>query len=486
MPIGSALDKEAWERGTSVYFPAEVIPMLPEKISNGLCSLNPAVDRLCMVCEATIDSRGEVLDYGFKNALMHSAARLTYTDMAAMVVDKDKALRKKHAGIIDHLDDLYKLYHVLRKARDQRGSIDFETQETQIIFGEDRKIEAIKPTQRNDAHKLIEECMIMANVCAARFLKKYKVPALHRVHAGPTEEKLTKVHEFLASLGLSLGGGDNPTPKDYAALLNSVKDRPDAHLIQTVLLRSMSRACYAPVDKEHPENTRHFGLAQNDYAHFTSPIRRYPDLLVHRAIRHILANAPQDGKKTKLLKRAIQSVTGKSLAKSYSYSYAEMKALGEHCSLCEQRADDASRDVMAWLKAEYMQDKVGETFSGIISTVTSFGLFVELSDIYVEGLVHVTALKSDYYHFDAARHMMKGENSGRTYRLGDPIEVIVARVDLDERKIDFVLPESLDAGFDQPRKKKRSGNYKGKKKGGKSGDSNANRKSRKPRSRKKK
>ena len=498
VPIGSALDKEAWERGTSVYFPAEVIPMLPEKISNGLCSLNPAVDRLCMACEATINSRGEVQDYRFMNAVMHSAARLTYTDMAAMVVDKDNALRQKHAGIIDHLDDLYKLYHILRKARDQRGSIDFETQETQIIFGENRKIEAIKPTQRNDAHKLIEECMITANVCAARFLKKHKVPALHRVHSGPTEEKLNKVHDFLAGLGLSLGGGDSPSPKDYAALLNSVKDRPDAHLIQTVLLRSMSRACYAPVDKEHPENTRHFGLAQKDYAHFTSPIRRYPDLLVHRAIRHILGNTPQDGKKPKLLKRAIQSVTKKSLAKSYDYSYAEMKALGEHCSMCEQRADDASRDVMAWLKAEYMQDKVGETFPGVISTVTSFGLFVELNNIYVEGLVHVTALKSDYYHFDAARHMMTGENSGKTFRLGDPIEVVVARVDLDERKIDFVLPESLEEGFDKPRKKKKS--YKGKKKGGKGGNNsgnkhggrnssdrnNNNKKSRKPRSRKKK
>lgn len=434
--IGSELDKEAWNRATSVYFPAEVIPMLPEKISNGLCSLNPQVDRLCMVCEAIINPEGEVIDYDFKSAVMHSAARLTYTKMAAMVVEKDAELRQEYANIIDHLDDLYTLFHVLKKARDDRGSMEFESNETQIIFGENRKIEKIKPTSRNDAHKIIEECMVTANVCAARFLKKHKIPALHRVHTGPEKDKLTKVHEFLYGLGLSLGGGDSPKPKDYALLLANTKDRPDAHLIQTVMLRSMSRAQYEPVDKDKPENTRHFGLARQDYAHFTSPIRRYPDLLVHRAILHILKNGS---------------------AKNYDYDYAQMKALGEHCSQCEQRADDASRDVMSWLKAEYMQDKVGETFNGIISTVTSFGLFVELDDIYVEGLVHVSALKSDYYHFDAVRHTMIGENSGKTYRLGDPIEILVARVDLDDRKIDFVLSDSEDSfdGFDKPRKGKK-------------------------------
>ncbi len=440
---GTALDKEAIERATSVYFPAEVIPMLPEKISNGLCSLNPKVDRLCMVCEATINAQGEVTDYRFYNAVMHSAARLTYKKMAAMVVDNDNELRQEYAPIVDHLDDLYKLYKVLRKARDDRGSIDFETTETQIIFGENRKIENIVPSSRNDAHKIIEECMVTANMCAARFLKKHKIPALHRVHAGPEKEKLAKVHEFLNSLGLKLGGGDNPQPKDYAALLSSVSDRPDARLIQTVMLRSMSRAQYAPEDKENPESTRHFGLARNDYAHFTSPIRRYPDLLVHRAILHILEH------KT---------------AKGYQYDYATMKKLGEHCSQCEQRADDASRDVMSWLKAEYMQDKTGETFKGIISTVTSFGLFVELDDVFVEGLVHISALKSDYYHFDAARHTMTGENSGKTFRLGDSIEIVVARVDLDDRKIDFVLPDSSDTdnkrkGTRKPRKKKSGGSY---------------------------
>lgn len=460
VPIGSALDHEACNRGTSVYFPAEVIPMLPEKISNGLCSLNPAVDRLCMVCEATIDPRGEVIDYQFLDAVMHSAARLTYTQMAAIIVDKDAELRKEHADIVDHLDDLYKLYHVLRKARTKRGSIDFEKTETRIVFGENRKIETIQPTVRNDAHKLIEECMVTTNMCAARFLKKHKMPALHRVHDGPKAENLTKLHQFLHGLSLSLGGGNKPQSKDYAALLNSVKERPDAHLIQNVMLRSLSRAHYAPVDPKHPEKTRHFGLSRQDYAHFTSPIRRYPDLLVHRAIRHVLAQ-PTDsqGKKIKFsqsgTKRVAKSPAGNTPGKSYPYNTPEMKTLGEHCSMCEQRADDASRDVISWLKAEYMQDKIGEKFSGIISTVTSFGLFVELNDIFVEGLVHVTELKSDYYHFDAIRHMMIGENSGKIYRLGDPIEIVLARVDLDERKIDFTLPKSDNDDFSQrPRKKK--------------------------------
>ncbi|MGB1008834.1 MAG: ribonuclease R [Thiolinea sp.] len=423
------LDKEALLRATSVYFPGEVIPMLPEALSNGLCSLNPAVDRLCMVCEARVADNGNVLSYEFHEAVMHSAARLTYTKMAALVVDKDKKLRKEYAGIIDHLDDLYALYHCLRKQRYERGAIDFETTETRIVFGEDRKIAEIVPTERNDAHKIIEECMILANVCAARFLKEHEIPALHRIHDQPKIEKLEDVRTFLSGVGLSLGGGMEPEPADYARVLSNVQGRPDAHLIQTVLLRSLSQAVYSP------ETIGHFGLAHEDYAHFTSPIRRYPDLLVHRAIRHIL----QKGK-----------------AKGFRYSIADMETLGEHCSMAERRADDASRDVVSWLKCEYMQEHVGETYAGIISAVTSFGLFVELSDIYVEGLVHVTALTNDYYKFDPVRHRLTGESSGRIFRLGDPIEVKVVRVDLDERKIDFVLNESTKAS------KGRSKKYKGK------------------------
>jgi len=415
---GTALDKEATLRGTSVYFPGKVIPMLPEILSNGLCSLNPQVDRLCMLCEIRLDDEGTVIDFQFKQAVMNSAARLTYEKVAAMVVDHNTELRAQYAELVPHLDNLYALYHTLNQARLERGTIDFETTETKIIFGEDRKIDAIEPSVRNDAHKIIEECMILANVCAARFLKEHEMPALHRVHAPPTTEKLEDLRAFLAGVGLSLGGGMEPEPADYARVLQQVQGRPDFHLIQTVLLRSQSQAQYSP-DAE----TGHFGLAHEDYAHFTSPIRRYPDLLVHRGIRHILTGGT---------------------AANFTYSLADMQALGEHCSMAERRADDASRDVTAWLKCEYMQEHVGEVFDGIITSVTNFGLFVELSDIYVEGLVHVTALTNDYYRYDPIRQRLTGESSGRTFRLADSIRVKVARVDLDERKIDFVLADSAE------------------------------------------
>ncbi|HRJ53013.1 MAG TPA: ribonuclease R [Candidatus Thiothrix moscowensis] len=436
--LGMAIDKEATERGTSVYFPGKVIPMLPEILSNGLCSLNPHVDRLCMVCEVRVGPRGKLLSYQFMEGVMHSAARLTYTKMAKIVVDRDAETRNEYSPeLCAHLDDLYALYKVLRKARDRRGAIDFETEETRIIFDAERKIEAIVPTQRNDAHKLIEECMILANVCAAKFLSKHRIPALHRVHDGPTPEKLADLRQFLSGLGLSMGGGDEPTPADYTALLDSLGERPDRHMIQTVLLRSMSQAVYSP------EANGHFGLAQEHYAHFTSPIRRYPDLLVHRAIRHIL----RGGK-----------------VGNFDYKHKAMMALGEHCSMTERRADDATRDVTAWLKCEYMQEHVGDSFSGVISGVTGFGLFVELSDIYVEGLVHITALTSDYYHFDPARHQLTGENSGRIYRLGDTLQVTVARVDLDERKIDFVLAKTAGEQERKPagKSRKSGGKSKGK------------------------
>jgi ribonuclease R len=415
---GSALDKEATLRGTSVYFPGKVIPMLPEILSNGLCSLNPQVDRLCMLCDIKLDDEGTVIEYQFKQAVMNSAARLTYDQVAAMVVDHNRELRAEYESLVPHLDDLYALYHVLNHARLERGTIDFETTETKILFGEDRKIAAIEPSVRNDAHKIIEECMILANVCAARFLKEHDIPALHRVHAPPSAEKLEDLRAFLAGVGLSLGGGMEPEPADYARVLQQVQGRADFHLIQTVLLRSQSQAQYSP-DTE----TGHFGLAHEDYAHFTSPIRRYPDLLVHRGIRHVLEGGT---------------------AANFMYSHADMQALGEHCSMAERRADDASRDVTAWLKCEYMQEHVGEVFDGIITAVTNFGLFVELSDIYIEGLVHVTALTNDYYRYDPVRHRLTGESSGRTFRLADSIRVKVVRVDLDERKIDFVLAEGAE------------------------------------------
>jgi ribonuclease R len=423
--IHSALDAEAQNRSTSVYFPEKVIPMLPEILSNGLCSLNPDVDRLCMVCELYINQQGKVIRSRFFEGVMRSHARLTYTKVANMLVEGDKALAKQYQALMPHLQNLYALYKVLRISREQRGAMDFDTQETRIVFGPDRKIEKIVPVVRNDAHKLIEEFMITANMAAARFLNRNKMPKLLRIHDGPSPDKLLSLRSFLGELGLSLGGGAKPTPLDYMHLLDSVKDRPDAHLIQTVLLRSMSQAVYSP------ELKGHFGLALEAYAHFTSPIRRYPDLLVHRAIRHCLQ--------------------GKT-AQNFHYGIPDMVTLGEHCSANERRADDATRDVVNWLKCEYMMDKVGEEFPGIISSVTSFGLFIELTEIYVEGLVHISNLAQDYFHFDPTSHQLLGEKTGIRYRLGDSVTVKVVRVDLDEKKIDFELVHK-QAALSKPKKK---------------------------------
>jgi len=425
--IGSALDAEATERGNSVYFPGRVIPMLPEVLSNGLCSINPKVDRLCMVCEMQVDARGKVTGHRFFEGLMRSHARLTY-DKVAAILDGHQGLRKTYARLVPHLENLHALYRAFVRQRRKRGAIEFETTETRIVFGEEKKIERIVPLVRNDAHKMIEECMIAANVEAAKFLGKHKMPTLYRVHDTPKESKLTDLRAFLGELGLDLPGGDKPSAGDYAKLLESVRGRPDAHLIQTVLLRSMNQAVY------QPENLGHFGLALEEYAHFTSPIRRYPDLLVHRGIRHIL----RGGK-----------------AVDFHYAPSDMQNLGEHCSMTERRADEATRDATDWLKCEYVMDKVGEVFPGIITSVTGFGLFVELDDIYVEGLVHVTSLTSDYYHFDPAQHVMRGERTGRQYRLGDKVEVRVVRVDLDEKKIDFEMADKVQ-GEERPARKKKS------------------------------
>ncbi len=410
--IGTALDNEAKNRSTSVYFPENVIPMLPEILSNGLCSLNPHVDRLCMVCEMLIDHDGNVTRAKFMEAVMNSHARMTYTEVAQILVEDNAELKEKYKPLLKHLKELYALYQVLRMKREQRGAMDFDTQETRIVFGDNRKISKIVPVTRNDAHKLIEECMITANSVAAKYLNGKKMPKLLRIHEGPSTDKLFNLKTFLGEVGLRLGGDNDPQPLDYMHLVNSIKDRPDAHLIQTVLLRSLSQAVYSP------ELKGHFGLALDAYAHFTSPIRRYPDLLVHRAIRHCL-----QGKK----------------AESFFYGVPDMVMLGEHCSANERRADDATRDVVSWLKCEYMMDKIGDEFSGIISAVTSFGFFVELAEIYVEGLVHISNLGQDYFHFDPTSHRLLGERTNTTYRLGDSVKVKVVRVELDEKKIDFEL-----------------------------------------------
>jgi ribonuclease R len=406
--------------------------MLPEILSNGLCSLNPLVDRLSMVCEMTISAAGKLTGYQFYEAVIHSHARLTYTRVSQLLEMPEsieaKQFREQLPHLVPHIEELYALYKALVITRQERGAIDFETQETRIVFGADKKISEIRPTQRNDAHKLIEECMLCANVATAKFLEKHSIPALYRVHDAPPLEKQTKLRQFLGEIGLTLTKGKTtPTPKDYQALLKAVHDRPDFRLIQTVMLRSLSQAVYSP------DNEGHFGLNYEAYTHFTSPIRRYPDLLVHRAIRSVIRSKVE----TRHVKRAGAAAMPK--ARIYPYDEAQLDQLGEQCSMTERRADEATRDVANWLKCEYMRDRVGETYPGVITAVTGFGLFVELSDIYVEGLVHVTALPSDYYHFDAVHHRLSGERSGRSYRLGDVVEIVVARVDLDERKIDFEL-----------------------------------------------
>ena len=433
--IGSALDEEAITRATSVYFPGHVIPMLPEKLSNGLCSLKPKVDRLTMVCEMEISKSGKMTDYSFYEAVIHSHRRMTYNEVSDIVelAENDaqrsiqETIKKRHESLIEHFENLYSLFHALRAVRDSGGAMDFDTTETRIVFGEDRKIREIVPVFRNDAHRLIEECMLCANVAAARLLEDSKLPALYRVHEGPNPAKLENLRMFLKELDLHLPGGDKPEPADYQYVLKQMAGRPDRILLQTMLIRSLMQAVYSP------ENLGHFGLGYDAYAHFTSPIRRYPDLLVHRAIRYLVRNNP--GAHVKKHPEAAD------LAKKtiYPFDLKQMVELGEICSTSERRADAASYSVIDALKCEYMQDRVGDEFIGTVTSVTSFGLFVELNEIYVEGLVHISELSNDYYHFDPVHHSLSGERSQKTYRLGDSVEVKVVRVDLDEKKIDLQM-----------------------------------------------
>ncbi|MCH7421009.1 MULTISPECIES: ribonuclease R [Shewanella] len=415
----SALDTEARARGNSVYFPSQVIPMLPEKISNGLCSLNPHVDRLCMVAEMTVSARGKLSGYKFYPALMHSHARFTYTQVAAML--EGGPIAPEHEALFPHLQCLQSLYLALDEQRAERGAIAFETIETQFIFNEQRKIDKIVPRARNQAHKIIEECMILANVSAAKFVKKHKGEILYRVHESPSEQKLANFKEFLAERGLSMGGGLEPTPADYQNVMLQIADRPDAELIQVMLLRSMRQAIYTP------DNEGHFGLALEEYAHFTSPIRRYPDLVLHRVIRYLLAKEKGE---------ANEKWTPDG---GYHYQLDELDKLGEECSTTERRADEATRDVSDWLKCEFMQDHVGDTFEAVIASVTNFGLFVRLNDLFIDGLVHISSLGSDYYQFDPMRQRLIGEHTGQIYQVGDPVTVKVAAVNLDDRQIDLVM-----------------------------------------------
>jgi ribonuclease R len=413
---GDPLDLEAYERGNSVYFPRRVIPMLPEELSNELCSLKPDVDRLVMVCEMEVSAGGVVRHYEFYPGVIHSHARLTYTRVAALIDGKepDPPIPQE---VVPNIENLYEVFKSLLGARQKRGAIDFDSAETRMIFDENGKIERIVRVERNDAHRLIEECMLAANVCASEYLATNEQPTLYRVHEGPNMEKLEALRAMLKDFGLTLGGGDEPQARDYAELLKRIKDKPYSGMLQMVMLRSLAQAVYTP------ENVGHFGLAYDAYAHFTSPIRRYPDLLVHRGIKAVLA-----GKR---------------------YDAGDMEAIGRHCSETERRADEATRDVEAWLKSYFMQDHVGDEFDGTISGVTSFGLFVTLDELYVDGLVHISDLGRDYFQFDAQRHLLRGERSGVRYQLGGRVRVRVVRVNLEQAKIDFVLVEESAQGRSQ-------------------------------------
>ena len=443
------LNEDAVLRSTSVYFPRRVVPMLPEKLSNGLCSLNPHVDRLCMVADMVIDLDGQITAYQFYPAVMHSAARLTYTQVWEYVSEGTGVLTEAHKAVAPHIKDLYALYQIQLKAREARGAMEFETTETYIVSDEQGKIKEILPRTRNDAHRLIEECMLAANVCAAEFIAQCERPSLYRIHEGPTPEKLEALRRNLTLAGLRMDGGDKPTPKDYAKVMAQVAGRPDAVTLQTLLLRSMQQAVYSP------DNQGHFGLAYSAYTHFTSPIRRYPDLLVHRTIKAILHGqryAPLvDG--LNLLEDTRKKVLANDVKPSLNQKPAPSDAqhnvwvrLGEHTSMCERRADEASRDVTLWLKCEYMKQFIGETMTGRVSSITQFGAFVTLNDVFVDGLLHISELGQDYFEYDEASYSLKGRVSGKIYRLGDEVQVRIAAVDSDTRKIDFVLESQLSSG----------------------------------------
>jgi ribonuclease R len=435
---GEPIDADAYERATSVYFPRRVIPMLPEKLSNGLCSLNPEQDRLAMVCDMVIGHDGAIDAYQFYPAVIKSHARLTYTEVAAVLANTRGPEAAKRADLVPHLLHLHEVYRALLKQRAKRGAVDFETTETQIVCDENGRIEKIVPRTRNEAHKLIEEAMLAANECAAGFIETADHPALFRVHEGPTPERRVTLQNYLRALGIGLHLSDDPTPAELQSIALATKDRPEVTQIHTMLLRSMQQAVYTSA------NAGHFGLAYDAYAHFTSPIRRYPDLLVHRVIKAVLGDKRYqlDAGLVASLPPAPPRRLGKTPAKPAKAMSKELEIwelAGAHCSANERRADEASRDVEAWLKCRFMREHLGEEYAGTVSAVTSFGLFVTLDALYVEGLVHITELGGEYYRFDEVHQELRGERSGARYTLGTRVRVQVSRVDLDGRRIDFRL-----------------------------------------------
>ena len=468
---GSSIDIDAYDRATSVYFPRRVIPMLPEKLSNGLCSLNPNVDRLCMVCDMMVDEDGKVYAYQFYEAVMHSHERFSYTDVAAILSNTKGPQALKYKARVADLMHLHGVYQCLLKSRKERGAVDFETTETQIICDENGRIDKIIPRIRTEAHKLIEEAMLAANVCSADFILQSKNSGLFRVHEGPTPEKRELLRNYLKTLGLPVALSENPSPGQFQAIAQASKDRPDSQQIHTMLLRSMQQAIYTPI------NSGHFGLAFPAYTHFTSPIRRYPDLLVHRVIKSILRGTkyqlpdlPVPGEAhAKLAKRLSQraKISNKkptSESRQLSPELQAWEAAGLHCSANERRADEASRDVEAWLKCQYMREHLGEDFSGTVTAVTSFGVFVTLDAMFVEGLVHITELGGDLFRFDEARQELRGERTGIRYSIGARVRVQVSRVDLDGRKIDFRwVPEDGVESVEKISKPGGAGKYKSRK-----------------------
>jgi len=432
---GEPIDDDAYERATSVYFPRRVIPMLPEKLSNGLCSLNPDVERLCMVCDMVVDAAGEIVAYQFYPGVMCSQARFTYSEVAAILGNTRGPEAQRRSELVPHLIHLHEVYRALLKHRGTRGAVDFETTETQIVADDNGRIERIEPRKRNEAHRLIEEAMLAANVCAAEFIAEHGHPALYRVHEGPTTEKRITLQNYLKAMGLGVSLSDDPTPGELQAIATATRERPDASQIHAMLLRSMQQAHYTAA------NSGHFGLAYEAYTHFTSPIRRYPDLLVHRVIKALLQT-----KRYHLASGAIEDAPKKPAPKrsASAQELEQWNAAGAHCSSNERRADEASRDVEAWLKCRYMRERLGEEFNGTVSAVVPFGLFVTLDELYVEGLLHITEIGGGYYRYDEVRQELHGERSGTRYAAGTRVRVQVSRVDLDSRRIDFRMVRSGD------------------------------------------
>ncbi|MEX2488377.1 MAG: ribonuclease R [Pseudomonadales bacterium] len=441
---GTPLDQAAYERATSVYFPQYVVPMLPEKLSNGLCSLNPEVDRLVVVCEMTISSSGRISGYQFYEGVIKSAARLTYTVVAEIIGkdgDKRERARNDYRHVVRNVDELYSLYDVLTERRAERGTLDFDSTELEFDFDNDGRLAEITPRKRNDAHKLVEECMLCANVCAARFISAHDITGLYRIHEGPEPEKVEYLREFLTSFGITLGGNTIPTPSDYQWVIEQLRDKKNGHVLQIVLLRSLKQAVY------QPDNKGHFGLNFREYTHFTSPIRRYPDLLTHRLIKSVIHGSEPS--------KYVERFGGRSRTDFYPYEDEDVISLGEHCSYAERRAEGAVYDVLEWMKCDYVSDRVGDEFEGVITNATRFGFFVELEDIYVEGLVHVSTLTGDYFHYEEAEQCLVGERSNQCYGIGDAVRVQLARVSVDERKIDFeVISHSPLTGRLKSKKKK--------------------------------